>query len=273
MVIQAPPSAIPLNVTTKSVPTASLSIDSAQNPTVIILTPNLQHQQVPPRPPPINRHYSKKPFVQRAANRVKMFCCCICCPAYKCALITATFELILGCYFWFDALNDVVKNYWQLKDIIIFLFLTGWLVAAGTAFGTLIAAQRKKTPHCVWPRLVLLGGILITCGVFFLLVMLYFNGSSKTMNNIFLDIMEFFMQQNFTPEERKDLHGELHQLAYGFTALLFIFTCYTLFGFLATRKFYKDLLREYRNFHPVAQGEPSAPPLQPAFNPSYNKEV
>lgn len=111
MVIQAPPSAIPLNVSAKPVPTASLSIDSAQNPTVIILTPNLQHPQIPPRPPPVNRNYSNKPLIYRAVNRAKMFCCCICCPAYKCALITATFELILGVYFWFDALNDVVKTF------------------------------------------------------------------------------------------------------------------------------------------------------------------
>lgn len=80
------------------------------------------------------------------------------------------------------------------------------------------------------------------------------------------------MQQEIPPEERKDLHGELVHLAYGFTAGLVFFTGYTIFGWCATRKFYNDLLRDYRDFHPVAQGEPSAP-SQPASNPNYSKGV
>lgn len=116
MVLQAPPSAIPTTVGFNSVPTTYFSTEGASQPTVIILTQS--QPQVPPRPPaPIFQNHNfpskntTKSLQQKVFLKAKMFCCCLCCPAFKCALITATLELIFGLYFWWDALNHVVKTF------------------------------------------------------------------------------------------------------------------------------------------------------------------
>lgn len=126
MALQAPPSAIPAIAAAelRSVPTAYLAED-ARHPTVIIVTsPHQQHhhqQQPPPRPPPPPQHLTlprspnirKEPesVFEQIQNYIIMAFCCLCCPAYKCAILTATLEFLLGVYFWFDAVNDVYKNF------------------------------------------------------------------------------------------------------------------------------------------------------------------
>uniref|UniRef100_A0A914Y4R8 Uncharacterized protein n=1 Tax=Panagrolaimus superbus TaxID=310955 RepID=A0A914Y4R8_9BILA len=285
MALQAPPSAIPAFAATAelhSVPTAYLAEDARHHPTVIIVTSPHQ-QQPPPRPPPPPQHLTlqRSPIIRKEPestfeqiqNYIVMAFCCLCCPAYKCAILTATLEFVLGLYFWFDAVNDVYTNFdeLQLKDIAIVFFFTAFCVAAGTALGTLFVAHRKKSPHFVWPRLVFVTGVLIICGILIILLFLYFSGAASGINDFIINVIEFVMKQDFTVEDRKGLHHDLAYMSYGFAVLLFFFTCYTLFGWCATKKFYNDLLKDYRNFHPVAQSEPTAPPSQPAFNPNYAK--
>ena len=116
MVLQAPPSAIPATVGFNSVPTTFFSTEGVSQPTVIILTQS--QPQVPPRPPaPLFKNQNSVPkttsesLQRQVFLKAKMFCCCLCCPAFKCALITATFELIFGLWFWWDAFNHVVKTF------------------------------------------------------------------------------------------------------------------------------------------------------------------
>uniref|UniRef100_A0AC35G737 Uncharacterized protein n=1 Tax=Panagrolaimus sp. PS1159 TaxID=55785 RepID=A0AC35G737_9BILA len=292
MALKAPPSAIPAISSSavaaaelRSVPTAYLAED-ARHPTVIIVTSPSQshhHSQIPPpRPPPPPQHLTlqrspnirKEPesIFEQIQNYIIMAFCCLCCPAYKCAILTASLEFILGIYFWFDAVNDVYKNFdeLQFKDVAIVFFFTAFCIAAGTALGTLFVAHRKKSPHFVWPRLVFVTGVLIICGILIILLFLYFSGAASGINDFIINVVEFVMKQNFTADDRKGLHHDLAYMSYGFAVLLFFFTCYTLFGWCATKKFYHDLLKDYRNFHPVAQSEPTAP-TQPAFNPNYAK--
>ena len=121
MALQAPPSAIPTNAAEfRSVPTTYLAKD-AQHPTVIILT--APQQQAPPRPPPLIHStlqrsipIRKEPesVFEQIQNYIIMAFCCLCCPAYKCAILTASLEFILGLYFWWDSLNYAYTNFDEL---------------------------------------------------------------------------------------------------------------------------------------------------------------
>lgn len=99
-------------------------------------------------------------------------------------------------------------NFRQLKDVVIVFFFTAFCVAAGTALGTLVVAHRKKSPHFVWPRLVFVTGVLIICGILFILLFLYFSGAASGMNNFIINVIEvsrcflhflLYPQRNYFP--------------------------------------------------------------------------
>lgn len=84
----------------------------------------------------------------------------------------------------------IMSIFRQFKDVAIVFFFTAFCVAAGTALGTLYVAHRKKSPHFVWPRLVFVTGVLIICGIFIILLFLYFSGAASGINDFIINVVE-----------------------------------------------------------------------------------
>jgi len=213
-----------------------------------------------------------------------MVCCCLCCPVYfSCALWLCLFEIFVSVLIWYNLLDFIVKTFevLQLKDVLLFLFLSGWLVTLFTSTGTLMLAERKKNSEYVLPRLVQQSGLLICGFLCTILLIVYFTGGSAAINNALISVFEYVVLENpLTRDERREAHDTLK---YSFLALIildFFFICYIAFGLAITRKYQKELERNYphnvgggrshQHFKPVSQN-PSAPP--PPHNPNYGPGV
>jgi hypothetical protein len=209
--------------------------------------------------------------VGRALRRLpKMVCCCLCCPIFKCAVWFCVFEIITSFFVWYGALDFLFKTFddLQLKDALLLVFLTAWLVTLVTSTGTLIAAERRKEPTFIWPRLIQLTGLLI-CGLLGALILFtYFSGGSSTINGwIISTYQSIFIEGEMSTEEKKAIQSELNLIAMCCVAVDFLYLCYFSVAMCVTWKYYKGMKREHPHFRALSQNEPTAPP--PPVNPHY----
>ncbi|KAI1714562.1 hypothetical protein DdX_08663 [Ditylenchus destructor] len=215
---------------------------------------------------------SSNPFLRR----FQMVCCCLCCPIYRCALWLCLFEVFVSVIVWYNLLDFIVKTFevLQLKDVLLFLFLSGWLVTLFTSTGTLMMAERKKNGEYVLPRIVQQTGLLICGFLCAIMLIIYFSGGAASINNVIISVFEFIaLEQPLGKTERREASDTLR---YAFMLLIlldFFFICYMAFGLAVTRKYQKELERNYPitvntasrpyqagQFKPLSQAQPSAPP-------------
>uniref|UniRef100_A0A915DPL3 Uncharacterized protein n=1 Tax=Ditylenchus dipsaci TaxID=166011 RepID=A0A915DPL3_9BILA len=142
-----------------------------------------------------------------------------------------------------NLLDFIVKTFevLQLKDVLVFLVLSGWLVTLFTSTGTLILAERKKNSEYVLPRIVQQGGLLVIGFLGVVLLIFYFTGGSTSINNALISVYEYVVLENpLTKDERKDVHDSLKYTFMLLIILDFFFICYTAFGLAITRKYQKS---------------------------------
>lgn len=73
------------------------------------------------------------------------------------------------------------------------LILSGWLIASGSAAGSLIAAQYQKKAHLALPRLVLQSGLLIIGFLLLFLEIAYFSGGGQRINEWVIWVYEVYI--------------------------------------------------------------------------------
>uniref|UniRef100_A0A183C195 G_PROTEIN_RECEP_F1_2 domain-containing protein n=1 Tax=Globodera pallida TaxID=36090 RepID=A0A183C195_GLOPA len=92
-----------------------------------------------------------------------MACCFCCCPILRCVFWFCAFEAFLSLYLWYSVLSDLIRTFnssTELKDVLLLVVLTGWLVTLGVSTVSLVISKRKKDYQFVWPRLVQQSGLL-----------------------------------------------------------------------------------------------------------------
>uniref|UniRef100_A0A914C5T7 Uncharacterized protein n=1 Tax=Acrobeloides nanus TaxID=290746 RepID=A0A914C5T7_9BILA len=236
------------------------------------------------RRPPVNVYVTlpQEPGDERRGSVVaqyfaalpKMVCCFCCCPVFKCAIWLCILEFVVSIYAWYTTFNLLILTFedLQIKDVVVLLMLTGWLIALCSSSGALIAAQYKKKAHWVLPRLILQAGLLIIGFLVLFVEIAYFSGASQRINGWVIWIYESFLDEPLTKEHRKEIHNELKNIALVLLMIVIAFIVYMALGLCATRKFQKDLERDYPQFRLVSGQAPSAPP-QPPTNPNYPKAI
>uniref|UniRef100_A0A915DMF0 Uncharacterized protein n=1 Tax=Ditylenchus dipsaci TaxID=166011 RepID=A0A915DMF0_9BILA len=179
--------------------------------------------------------------------------CGIFCPKMKAldfdsSITNSNFQVVFVrdiCFFadLVNLLDFIVKTFevLQLKDVLVFLVLSGWLVTLFTSTGTLILAERKKNSEYVLPRIVQQGGLLVIGFLGVVLLIFYFTGGSTSINNALISVYEYVVLENpLTKDERKDVHDSLKYTFMLLIILDFFFICYTAFGLAITRKYQKS---------------------------------
>uniref|UniRef100_A0A1I8BCW5 MARVEL domain-containing protein n=1 Tax=Meloidogyne hapla TaxID=6305 RepID=A0A1I8BCW5_MELHA len=121
-----------------------------------------------------------------------MACCFCCCPIFRCVLWFCAFELICTFICWFGELNNLFKLHTniELRNIIILLIISGWLITLLVSTVSICLAKYKDEAQWILPRLVQQTGLLILGFLFALLLVFYFSGASQTINNIIISIYE-----------------------------------------------------------------------------------
>jgi len=224
-----------------------------------------------------------------------MVCCCLCCPIFRCALGFCLLELCVSSYIWFHSFDHLVKTFeaLQLKDILFSLFLSAWLITLLTSTVTLLAGERKKNAMFILPRIIQLTGLLICGFLWAALLCIYFTGGSARINAFIIDTYELIYGsevlnadeaklmygsdgvngKGYVDLSRKEMSNELHYYFLASIIIDFLLICYAGFALALTRKYQKEMERQYgpgsdgsaqrtHNFQPLA-----APP--PPYNPQY----
>ncbi|KAL3090923.1 hypothetical protein niasHS_007298 [Heterodera schachtii] len=208
-----------------------------------------------------------------------MALCFCCCPVFRCVLWFCAFEAILSLFWWYSLLSDLLRtfgnNSTQLRDVLLLLLLTGWLVTLCVSTVSLFIARNKRDYQYVWPRLVQLSGLLLLGFLFALLLVIYFAGAAHRINSWLISFHEFAFSDPLDREGRQDAH-ELLRLYFVVLILLdFLFICYMALALCATKKYYKELRIEQTRgvFQRIGQNDPTAPSFQPPTNPNYKGSI
>ncbi|CAD5227117.1 unnamed protein product [Bursaphelenchus xylophilus] len=243
----------------------------------------------PPRPPPpvsprtlplasTPRDSGQRSTWSSCCNEVlnapAMVCCCFCCPLYKCAFWLCCLELIVSVYCWYNIGGIILQtiHHFDLANAFLIFVLTFWIITLSTAFGMLIAAEKRKNASYVLPRLIQQIGLL-TCGfVFGFLCIFYFTGGAEKINSWVFWFYRVFLDEELDKHAQKEVASELRFYGLLFILLDIFFIGYVAFGFCITRKYHKDMERQHgTGFAPVSQYEPANPsaPPPPPINPNY----
>uniref|UniRef100_A0A0M3IDU1 MARVEL domain-containing protein n=1 Tax=Ascaris lumbricoides TaxID=6252 RepID=A0A0M3IDU1_ASCLU len=217
-----------------------------------------------------------------------MLCCCCCWPAYRCAISLAILDTIIVALLWFRSVDLLFSAFTHTDfiDVLVFIVLFGLFVCESLATGALVVSYRRQIANYVSPRLVLLGGQLSVAVLACILIILYFGGLSRSINDFIIASNEYWSGLKLTEEERKIAYNELSTYVAGLFVLLLVFAVYNILEIYITRK-YQKCIETSGEFIPVSRtdrlynsgahgavtfgGFPVEKPIErpPPYNPDY----
>uniref|UniRef100_A0A183C3F5 Lysosomal cobalamin transporter n=1 Tax=Globodera pallida TaxID=36090 RepID=A0A183C3F5_GLOPA len=191
------------------------------------------------------------PRAQTLPEQLKLFalmaCCFCCCPILRCVFWFCAFEAFLSLYLWYSVLSDLIRTFnssTELKDVLLLVVLTGWLVTLGVSTVSLVISKRKKDYQFVWPRLVQQSGLLVLGFLLALLLLIYFAGGAYRINSCLISFYESAFSDPLDREARQDAHESLRLHFLVLIPLDFLHICYMASALCATKKYYKELQME-----------------------------
>ncbi|KAF7635890.1 hypothetical protein Mgra_00004607 [Meloidogyne graminicola] len=157
------------------------------------------------------QQFTLKNFLNSLKQTLFMACCFCCCPIFRCVLWFCFFELICTIYWWYCSLNNLLRIYTniELKDIIFILFISGWLITLLVSTISICLAKYKNDSQWILPRLIQQTGLLIIGFLFVFILVIYFIGAYKIINNILINIYEYIYSENILFEEKQGIHEDL----------------------------------------------------------------